>query len=218
MKKTVCLFLALGLLFLAACGAAEPEPVVTPEPTAAPTATPEPSRVLVVYFSRAGEQPEVGAIEKGNTAIVAECISRRLRAELYEIQTTENYYPESLEELYAAALAEQENKTRPPIVGVLPDLDEYDTVFIGGPVWHGDWPMIVYTYIEGADLSGKRVVPFCTSEGSGITALRKNLALALPLSRVEPGLAIRGHNAQERPEEVQETVDRFLRDLGFSLT
>lgn len=219
MKKALCLMFALALLFLCACEAAEPLAVEAPiaSSSAEPTASPEPEKVLVVYFSRTGEMPETGVIEKGNTAIVAECIANRLNAETYEILPAEDRYPEDLEELYAVALQEQQHKIRPAIGGKLPDLTDYDTVFIGSPIWHGDWPMILYSFFEGADLTDKRVVPFCTSEGSGITAMRRNLALAIPQSKVEPGLCIRGHNAQDNVEEVQETVDRFLIDLGFTL-
>ena len=75
--------------------------------------------------------------------------------------------------------------------------------------------MIVYTFLEGVNLSGKRVIPFAAGEGSGISAIRRGLALSFPESTVEGGLVILGHILQNTPEEAEATLDRYLRDLGF---
>ncbi len=218
MKKIawICGVLAL-LLALSACAGSAPSDI-EPEPTATPTASPVPEKVLVVYFSRKGEMPEVGVVKKGSTRLLAEMIASRFYSDLYEIQPAEeDRYPETLEELSAVALDEQENKARPALRGDLPDLRGYQTVFIGAPIWYGDWPMILYTFLEGVDLSGKRVIPFATGEGSGISAIRRGLALSFPGSTVEGGLALLGHVIQECPEEAEATLDRYLRDLGFDM-
>ena len=218
MKKIVwiCVVLAL-LLALSACAGSAPSDI-EPEPTSAPTASPVPEKVLVVYFSRKGEMPEVGVVKKGSTRLLAEMIASRFYSELYEIQPAEeDRYPETLEELSAVALEELENKARPALRGELPDLRGYQTVFIGAPIWHGDWPMILYTFLEGVDLAGKRVIPFATGEGSGISDIRRRLALSFPGSTVEGGLTLLGHVIQESPEEAEATLDRYLRDLGFDM-
>ena len=216
MKKHawICAVMALLLALSACAGSSRPE--VTPEPTAVPTASPIPEEVLVIYFSRTGEMPEVGVIDKGNTEILAEMIAGRFASDVYEIvPAEEDRYPESYEELYAVALQEKQDKARPALRGELPDLSGYKTIFIGAPIWHGDWPMILYTFLEGVDLSGKRVIPFCTSEGSGISAIRRELSLRCPYSTVEGGLAILGHVVQNVPEEAAETLERYFRDLGY---
>ena len=215
MKKMLCLLLALALLGLAACAKAGPEPTPTPEPTATPEPTPEPERVLVVYFSRSGEMPEVGEIEKGNTAVLAEKIAGRLNGDLFELRPADDRYSTVLEELSEQALTEQEERARPPIADRLPDLSEYDVIFIGAPVWHGDWPMILYTYFEGADLANRRLIPFCTHNGTGIAPLEQSLKRSCPYSQVEKGLGIRGVDVQNDPDRVERTLDRWFTVLGF---
>ena len=222
MKKTSWIAGALALLLLlalSACAETVPEePETTPAPTATPTASPVPEKVLVVYFSRTGEMPETGEIKQGSTRILAELIADRFYSDVYEIvPDPEDRYPDTWEELSALALEEQQNKARPPLRGELPSLRVYRTIFIGAPIWYGDWPMILYTFLEGVDLSGKRVIPFATGEKSVITSIRRQLALSCPESRVEGGLTVLGHVVQNAPEEAEATLDRYLRDLGFDI-
>ena len=93
--------------------------------------------ILVLYFSRTGEQYNVGVIEKGNTAIVAEMIGEATGADLYEILPADDHYPMTYKELTDVALQEQREGTRPAYAGELPDFDRYDTIFIGAPDLHG---------------------------------------------------------------------------------
>ena len=97
--------------------------------------------VLVVYFSRTGEQYGVGEIDKGNTAIVADMIIDQTGADSFEILPKEDYYPYTYDELTDVAKEEQNENARPAYAGDVPDLTQYSTVFIGAPVWWGDWPM-----------------------------------------------------------------------------
>ncbi len=216
-KKRILWILAAVLLFTSACGGQNAAPAATAEPavTPAPAATPEPMRFLVVYFSRAGEQYNVGVVEKGNTAKLAEVIAGKLGADLFEITPARDTYPDTYEELKEAAQKEKEEKARPAIAGTLPDPADYDVIFIGSPVWHGDWPMILYTYFEGADLEGKTLVPFCTHGGGGLQELDKKLARACPYSTVLEGLAIKGEDAQAEVQLVDLTVSRWLERLGY---
>ena len=110
---------------------------------------------LVIYFSRTGEQYNVGVIEKGNTAIVAEMIAETTGADLYEVIPADDHYPTTYKELTDVGIQEQRERARPAIGGELPDISGYDTVFVGAPVWWGDWPMIMYTLFESVDLNGK---------------------------------------------------------------
>ena len=112
------------------------------------------SSVLVVYFSRTGEQYGVGEIDKGNTAIVAEMIADKTEADMFEILPVDDHYPMTYDALTDVAKQEQSDNARPEYSGGVPDLSQYDTVFMGAPVWWGDWPMIMYTFFENEDLSG----------------------------------------------------------------
>ena len=229
-------------LSLAGCGTTGTNETQIPEETPAPevqeeTAVAEPaapaeteapaqsdegetaagSDALVVYFSRTGEQYTVGVIDHGNTAIVAEMITEKTGADLFEIIPEEDHYPMTYAELTEVAKKEQNDNARPAYAGEAPDLSGYGTIFIGSPVWWGDWPMIMYTFFEeNADaLAGKNLVPFSTHEGSGLSGFDRKLASACPDSTVLDGLAIRGNDAQNKQKEVRETVNDWLSGLGY---
>lgn len=195
------------------------EPSVTETPAAETEPTEEPisgANILVVYFSRTGEQYSVGVIDEGNTAIVAKMVADATGADLYEI-LPEIDYPYTYAELTDAAKKEQNENARPAIKGEMPDLAQYDTVFIGAPVWWGDWPMILYTFFEeNADaMKGKTLIPFCTHEGSGLSGFDKKLAKACPDSTVLKGLAIRGTDCQNDKAGVESNVTNWLSELGY---
>ena len=171
-------------------------------------------KALVVYFSRTGEQHAVGEIEKGNTAIVADMIAEETGADQFEIVPEEDY-PYTYDELTDIAKREQNENARPAFAGELPDLENYDTVFIGAPVWWGDWPMIMYTFFDKADLSGKKLIPFSTHEGRGLAGFDQSLAEAFPDAQVLEGLAVQGSDAQNAQDQVKETVQEWLPGLGF---
>ena len=173
------------------------------------------SKKLVVYFSRTGEQYRVGVIDKGNTAIVAEMIADKTGADTYEILPETDYYPYTYSELTDVAKKEQNENARPKIKNALPDVSGYDTIFIGAPVWWGDWPMICYTFFEGVDLSGKKLVPFSTHEGSGLSGFDKKLSSAAPGAEVLTGLAVRGEDCQNDQNSVRSSVNDWLAKLGY---
>ena len=173
------------------------------------------SDILVVYFSRTGEQYNVGEIEKGNTAIIAEMIADETGADTFEILPEEDYYPYTYNELTDVAKQEQKENARPAYTGEVPDLEQYTTVFIGSPVWWGDWPMIMYTVFENNDFSGKTLIPFSTHEGSGLSGFDKKLKDACPDSTIGKGLAIEGNDAQNNQEKARESVSSWLAELGF---
>jgi len=177
----------------------------------------EGSRILVVYFSRTGEQYTVGVIDHGNTAIVAEMIADETGADLFEILPEDDHYPMTYAELTDAAKKEQNENARPAYAGEVPDLSQYDTVFIGAPVWWGDWPMIMYTFFEenAEALAGKNLVPFSTHEGSGLSGFDKKLSSAIPGSTVLKGLATRGNDCQNKQDSVRETVNNWIAGLGI---
>ena len=183
------------------------------------TVEPEPgiegSDILVVYFSRTGEQYTVGVIDKGNTAIVAEMISAETGADLFEVIPEDDHYPMTYSELTDVAKQEQNDNARPAYAGEVPDLSQYSTIFIGAPVWWGDWPMIMYTFFENnaEGLSGKTLIPFSTHEGSGLSGFDKKLSSACPDATVLDGLAIRGNDCQNDQDNVREKVSEWVTGL-----
>ncbi len=191
------------------------EPVSETPPADTGVSDPEGSRILVVYFSRTGEQYTVGVIEKGNTAIVAEMIAEQTGADLFEVLPEDDHYPMTYDALTDVAKQEQNENARPAYAGELPDLSAYDTIFIGAPVWWGDWPMIMYTLFENNDFSGKTLIPFSTHEGSGLSGFDKKLESACPGADIEKGLAVRGNDAQNDQEKVRDSVSSWLSELGF---
>ena len=185
--------------------------------TKSDSGTSDGTKTLVVYFSRTGEQYGVGNIDKGNTAIVAEMIAEKTGAESFEILPKEDYYPYTYDELTDVAKHEQSDNVRPEIKGTIPDLSKYDTVFIGAPVWWGDWPMIMYTFFEGNKdaLAGKTLIPFSTHAGSGLSGFDSKLSGACPDSKVGTGLAIAGTDAQNDQDSVRESVNSWLSQHGY---
>ena len=173
----------------------------------------ERGKVLVAVFSRADENYDVGVIEKGNTLIVAEEIVRATGAELFQIRPVEAY-PKGYRECTDVAKREQAERARPAMMEDM-DLSGYDTIFLGYPNWWGDMPMIVYTFIEAHDFSGKTVIPFCTHEGSGLSGTEGTLERMLPGATVLKGLALRGATAQRSPDEVRTSVASWLKGLGL---
>ena len=213
MKKFLLVLIASLLLSLTACGSSnkkEESSIVQDTSVIEKTE----SKALIVYFSRTGEQYGVGIIEKGNTAIVAEMIADYTGADLYEVEPVKDY-PRTYDALTDVAKEEQNKNERPKIKGDLPDLSGYDTIFIGSPVWWGDWPMIMYTYFEANDFSGKTLIPFSTHGGSGLSGFDTKLKKAAPGAKVLEGIGIYGEDCQNDADNVRTDVTEWLMKLGF---
>lgn len=171
--------------------------------------------ILVVYFSRTGEQYGVGVIDEGNTAIVAKMIAEQTGTDTFEILPTDDHYPMTYDALTDVAKQEQNENARPGYQGGVPELSKYDTIFIGTPVWWGDWPMIMYTFFENKDLSGKTLVPFSTHAGSGLSRFDRKLSDACADSTVLDGLAVAGTDAQNDRNKVKNEVTSWLSGLNY---
>ena len=209
MRKIVALLAMLVLaLALAGCGTEKSE---TAEKPSAPASAG--SKVLVVYFSRADENTGVGYIEKGNTCILAEMIAEKTKADIFEIKPAKSY-PKEYKPATELAKQEKENNARPEIVGQLPDVQKYDVIFFGYPIWWGDLPMAVYTFLEKENFSGKTIIPFCTHEGSGISGTEGYIAETTK-AKVLDGLEMRGSVAQNSQDKAKEEVMEWLKKLGY---
>ena len=173
------------------------------------------AKPLVVYFSRVDENYSVGNITEGNTAIIAKMIAAKTGADIFEIKPVKSY-PKSYKECTDVAKKEQKENARPAIQKGTPDLSQYDRIFLGYPIWWGDLPMCVYTWLEENNLNGKTVIPFCTHEGSGLSGTPSSLAKKLKGAKVEQAaLAVRGATAQNRRAEAEKAVDDWLKKNGF---
>lgn len=171
------------------------------------------SKVLVVYFSRTGENYNVGNVEVGNTAMMASYIKDYLNADSVEIVPVEKY-PDNYDECTKVASDEKDNNARPEIQNKIDNFDSYDTVFIGYPIWWGDLPMIMYTLMENYDFNGKNVIPFNTHEGSGDAGTYSTIDSKLPNAKVNTkGLALDGKTARSEDGK-QKTID-WLKELGY---
>ena len=114
-------------------------------------------------------------------------------------------------------MAKQElaDKARPEIQGGVENMEQYDIVFLGYPIWWGDMPMAVYTFMDSCDFSDKVVIPFNTHEGSGESGTYSAIASYLPNAQVLDGMAIQGKTAQDFSSDTQQAVRDWLDGLGF---
>lgn len=153
---------------------------------------------LVVYFSHSG-----------NTEKVAKEIQLQTGADIFEIEPSTPYTTD-YNTLLDVAQQEQRDNARPEISGSIENLEQYDTVYVGYPNWWGDMPMILYTFFDTYDLSGKTVSPFCTSGGSGLSDTVNAIKSLEPNATVTEGLAIRDSSANSSANSVTD----WLNDIG----
>ena len=216
-------FLTVGALVLSGCGSqeevaptdaskesdadkqsADVQGTPSNEETEAPTTTDAAhagSSTLVAFFSRADENYPGEYLEVGHTKVMAGYIAEALGADTYEIVPVEAY-PEGYDACCDQALEEQKSDARPAIAQDLPDVSGYDMVCLGCPIWWGDEPMIVRTFLEGVDLSGKTIAPFTTHAGSGLGRVPQNLQAAIPNAVFLDGLAVAGTEVDNAKDEV----------------
>lgn len=171
-------------------------------------------KILIAFFSRADENYNVGTVEVGNTEIMAGFMKDYLgnNADTFKIDPV-NAYPADYRECTEVATQEKNSNARPEFKGNI-DISDYDIIFIGYPIWWGDVPMIINTFLEKYDFSGKTVIPFCTHEGSGNAGTFTSIRSKMSSSTVNTnGLAIRGKDA--RKESSRSTVENWLKGLGF---
>jgi len=183
------------------------------QPSSTSTGSGSGSKVLLVYFSRAGENYYYGGrtqLEVGNTEVVAGMISRLIGCDVHRIEPADPY-PDDYEETVQRNVQEQEANARPAIANPLASIEPYDTVLLGSPIWNVRAPMIMSTFVEGLDFSGKTVFPFTTYAVSGLGTTVRDYTASCPGATIGEGLAVRG-------EEVRDTgaaVEAWLRRTGL---
>ncbi len=166
-------------------------------------------KALVIFFSHAGENYSVGNIKVGNTKIVADYIREITGADQFEIVAKKDYDMPYMD-LIKVAQDEAKAGELPAYKGDV-DLTPYDVVFIGGPIWWGTYPQVMFTFFKDHDLSGKTVIPFTTHEGSGLASTVQDVKKAWPKATVKDGFAIYGHEVRTGRAK----VEKWLKGLGW---
>ena len=221
-KLSIFLFVLMTALFVAACGGetagtnAQGEKIAAGNSdTAKRAASPaEGKKILVAFFSRTGDNYAVGNIEKGNTHIVADMIAEMTGADTFEIKTVQTY-PADYKETTEVAKREQEENARPELAAQVPNMADYDVVFLGYPIWWSDLPMPVYTFLESYDWNGKTIVPFVTSAGDVLTGKERDIPNYAKGAKMLDGIGFEGKHVQENPDSVRPEVEKWLAGLGF---
>ncbi len=194
------IILALCMLVSTACNGSKKQEINNQETKEVMNSD---KKAIVVFFSHAGDNYAVGNIEVGNTKIVADYISEITGAEQFEI-ATHKYDGMAYNPLIKMAQEEAEKGELPEYEGDV-DLSQYDTVFIGGPVWWGTYPQVMFTFFKKHrdDMKGKTVIPFTTHEGSGLANCVDDVKKAFPGANVMKGFSIYGHEVRTERAKVE---------------
>jgi len=162
---------------------------------------------LVVFFSHAGDNYSVGNVEVGNTKHVANHISDLVGADQFEI-VTHKYDGMAYSPLTKLAKEETDRGELPEFEGSIPDVSQYDTIYIGGPVWWGTYPRVMFTFFSKCDLNGKTIIPFVTHEGSGLSSCVSDVQKAYPRATVQNAFAIFGHDCRDGRSKIAEWLGK----------
>lgn len=168
---------------------------------------------MILYYSRSGENYSGGSIvnlPRGNTAVAADYIRDITGADLFEIEPVKDY-PADYEKCTDVAKQELHENARPAVRKMPGDLTEYDTIFIGGPIWWGTYPMPMFSVLENIDWSGKTVMPFSTHEGSGLGDVMRDMKRVCVGADVKPGLAIYGSSVDGAKSNLENWIKNNLK-------
>ena len=225
MKKITALFMMIALVFsLAACGntssdkensatdsASQGTSQASENDTSEPTDSSEPTnttggKTLVVYYSASG-----------NTERVAKDIAGAVGADLFEIEPEQPYTEDDLNWTNSDSRVSREHddeslRNVPLKTTEVADWSSYDTVFIGYPNWWGDMPMILYSFFDEYDFSGKTIIPFNTHGGSGFSSTINTITKLEPSATVnQNGFTVSRNDVQEAEPEILS----WLREIGY---
>lgn len=153
--------------------------------------------IIVVYFSHSGSTREI-----------ANQIHNRVGGDIFEIQPEEPY-PNDYEAVKERASQEQTSGYKPKLKTKIENIESYDVVFIGYPIWWGTMPAPVVTFLSEYDLAGKTIVPFCTHAGSGLRRSALDIANLSPKSSILDGIAVFGRNVNTSQNEISEWLRKI---------
>ena len=191
MKNLKLMVLATVTLVAVSCGPKKTTQNVEEEKTA--------PKMLVLYYS-----------QTSNTKVVAQEIATKIGADMEEIVPVQPYDGD-FQTTIERSMQEREQGITPEIQPINADLSEYDVIFIGYPIWFGTYAPPVATFLNNVDLSGKKLVPFCTFGSGGLESSVKDLALAEPNAEILSGYGVRAARLEVVPKE----IDQFLKANGF---
>lgn len=197
-----CSILGTGLLSLTGCSSNKETKGASNEGASTEGTSKEqplsaPKKILVAYFSYTG-----------NTREIANQIHERVDSDIFEIRTVDPYSSDS-DTVLDQAKKEQKDNYRPKIATEVENIDSYNVVFIGYPIWWEMSPMAVFTFLEGHDFSGKTIVPFCTHDGSVLGRSIADITKICSQSTILDALAVRGKGATKAKDE----VSKWLRKI-----
>lgn len=236
MKKITALILSVVLVFsLAACSNTQQndasDPVSSEAPSHAAESTPaevtetKGSNILIAYFTY-GENAELpddvdasasASIQifngevTGNTGVMARMIAEASGGELFSIRTVEPY-PDNYNDTVDVGQTEKNNGIHPELATHIENLDQYDTIFVGFPNWWYGMPMVMYSYFDEYDFSGKTVIPFCTSGGSAFSDAIDEIKNMEPDATILDGL----HIGSSSVTDAESRVSEWVQGLGLS--
>lgn len=234
MKKRIAELLALAMLcFVTACSSQESSYISMQETYLSEDATEtksadsvdgqqvsEHKKILIAYFTwaeNAADTSEYDAIASasvqfpGNVAQMAAWIQQEVGGELFSIRVEEPY-PADYDECLDRAADEKAENARPKLVEKVSDLSEYDVVFLGYPNWWYSAPMAVFSFLEENDLSGKKVVLFCSHGTGGLASSVKDISSAFPESQIEGNVL---GVYRDDISQSQETIQNWLEEIGY---
>lgn len=217
MKRIIAILLAVMLVVsLAACAGSstnetaaektdsnteQTQTATTSDNTADNNTVSSGGKTLIVYFSWSN-----------NTDTMANYIHDKIGGDMERIEPVEAY-PENYEETADLAKAQRDNNERPAFKTLQYNPEDYDTIFIGYPIWWYELPMIMRTFLDTYDLSGKTIIPFNTHEGSGDGGTYDQIKSEEPNATVLEGLPIRGGDIANA--DSKEKVISWLEGLGY---
>lgn len=187
----------------------EKAPETSERPAAAPSSG---KRILLAYFSRPGENYFNGGrtnLKIGNTEVLARMISEHIECDVHRIEAVDPY-PVGYDATVARNVREQDAAARPAIANPLSEIDRYDVVLLGSPIWNVRAPMIMSTFAENYDFQGKTIHPVTTHAMSGLGTTERDYAASCPGATIGEGFAVRGEEARKADADVQ----RWLRRIG----
>lgn len=195
----------------------EQEETDTMQSSGQPTANEETTggKTLIAYFSLIDIVPEGADASAhatpsiGNTESAAMEIQRQVGGDLFAIKTVQTY-PVSHREASAIAEEEMRSDARPELSTHLDNMDEYDTVYIGYPIWWYIEPMAIRTFLDEYDFSGKTIIPFCTTMGAGVEESVENITSLADGATVLDGVTLRTGR-----EDNSEDISEWLSDIGI---
>lgn len=171
--------------------------------TACAETTEDHAHILIAYFSRSG-----------NTESVAQEICALTNGELFEI-IPEEPYPEDYNETVERFRRERDDDARPALASMVENMDDYDIVFVGYPIWGGDIPYVVRTFLEQYDFAGKTIIPFCTHGGSRFGSSLETLEALCPDAVLAEGYEVYGGSADNASEEVAHWLETLALPSGM---